>query len=443
MSDPQTIRPGATAHLATIDPVNPRQAAVADAPSGPQWTMWRQAPQPDTSLVRADSAVALTLANPRVLTATAPEPSVVRFIKRPGVAILSGLANLLRPLITAETQIKGGEWIPKLSPRQPMVWLVTHQTTLDFVNLFPLQRKIPGKPSFMIASRVLASKILSFVVKPFVFHLNRTSMGDGGGKHDAALQAANDSILARMRARFGWGGHVAIFPEGTTMTSGRIMKVKWRGFFSLIRVAQGDGTSKVIPTTPVGYTLDLLAGPRGRYLNFVNPGEPMVYEPSPQREGESSEAYEKREGEGFASKVHRRMLELSTVTASQLAGVYLSNKSTVSRDELLAFVHGKARDAAAAGYLVDEALLERKSCNKRFERLWKSLHREGYLQEGSAGQHLFDQERYGREKLNTKYEEHDPRRYKGYKQDNPLRYCANRLFQVMETDQRMRGIISA
>jgi hypothetical protein len=37
----------------------------------------------------------------------------------------------------------------------------------------------------------------------------------------------------------------------------------------------------------------------------------------------------------------------------------------------------------------------------------------------------------------------DPRRYKGYKQDNPLRYCANRLLQVMESDPRMRDLIGA
>ena len=443
MTDPQirATDPARTPVVADSTPAT--RTAVADTATGPKWVMHRAPPSSDTSALVVAPPAALVPTVSGVMTATAPEPFAARFIKRPVVALLAGLANLLRPIITAETQIKGGEWITKLSPRQPMVWLVTHQTTLDFVNLFPLQRKLPGKPSFMIASRVLASKVASFLVKPFVFHLNRTSMGEGGGKQDAAMQAANDSILARMRARFGWGGHVAIFPEGTAMTSGRIMKVKWRGFFSLIRVGQPDGTVKIVPTAPVGYTLDLLAGPRGRYLNFVNPGEPLVYEPSPQRAGESAEAYEKREGEAFASKVHARMLALSTVTASQLAGVYLMDKTAVSRGEVLAFLHGKAREAARAGYHVDDALLDPRTCGERIDYLWSNLKREGYITDAGNGMWTVVEERFGREQLNTKYGVDDPRRYRGYKQANPLRYCANRLIQVMESDSRLRELIAS
>ena len=410
--------------------------------------MRRAAPQPDSNaVVRATpAAVAPVISGPMI--ATKPEPWASKWVKRPAVAFFSMLFALWQKRITHEVHIKGGEWTQTLEPGRPLVWLATHQTSLDFVNLFPLQRRIPGKPDFKIAARTLKggafAKIGNWVMqKTICFQLHRTKMGEGGTEaQQAAMRAANAETMAAIRDRFGWGGHVLVFPEGTTMTNGRIVEVK-KGFMSLIRVPQADGTERVVSVAPVGYTLDLLAGPRGKYLNFINSGAPMTYTPVDPLPGESAEAYRRRDAEDFAGKVHARLLSLTTVTASQLAGVYLMDRTELSPDALFGFLHGKALAAAAAGYHVDDALLDLGACRERFEQLWKNLVREGYVNQGDDGRWCVNQERYRREKLNMKFEADNPYRYKGYKQDNPLRYCANRLLQVMESDSRMRDIVRA
>ncbi len=446
------------------------------ASASPVWSMRRGKTVGDSSaLVRFEPTTLAAV--PKIsglVTATKSEPFVSRYVKRPVVTALSGLSTIVKRRITAETQIQGGKWLAQLPKGQPLVWLMTHQTTLDFVNLFPLQQHIPGTPDLKIASRTfgcsLGGKLLSFFAKPFIFHLHRTSMGDGATKEQkealktmspaertaleaklaekkAALQAVNDVTMSEIRARFGWGGHVAMFPEGTTMTDGRVFKVK-KGFCSLIRVPQADGTEQIVPIAPVGYTLDLLAGPPGKYLNFVKIGEPIVYEPQAPLRGESAEAYRRRDGDALANLVHAKLLSLSTVTASQLAGVALLRKiesgtTELRPTELLAAIHRTARRASEAGYAVDAKLLDAEDCRARFTQLWANLEAQGYIRVDGKGRATIDAERLGREKLNADYDVDHPLRYNGYKQANPLRYCANRLLQVCAADERMRAITSA
>lgn len=429
-----------------------RAVLIPTASAKPGWVQQRGVAQPDANTIvpTAERAVA-----PRIdglMLATEREPFTSKWVKRPVVAALTFVMTLLQRRITSERQVAGGEWTQNLKIGQPLVWLATHQTSLDFVNLLPLQRVIPGNPSFKIASRVLkgglAAKIATFLIKPFVFHLNRTKMEKGVSPEEAArLTAENAETLAGIRDGFRWGQHVVLFPEGTTMTDGRIFEVK-KGFLQLSRVPQPGGGERIVKVAAIGYTLDPLACPPGKYLNFVNAGhDVLTYAPLTPRPGESAKDYAKRDATAFCSTVQKRLIAQSTVTASQLASVYVmgriaQNDLQMDYGPLHDFIRDKAKAAAAAGYHVDESLLTAEGCAGRCRLLWQNLIREGYVRDQSEG-FVIQAERMQREAINTDFEPNDPRRYKGYKQENPLRYCGNRLLQVMGHDPRMRAIIQS
>lgn len=437
-------RPAATLTSASVPSTSPAKSMAA------RWTM-QSAPAR-----AANDACELPARAPvirGVFEATEQPSWVSRWIRRPVLDAAATLAAAARYRITDGMQVTAPPWIDTLHPEQVFVWLSVHQTTLDFLNLLPLRQGLPVGIDMRIAARTFKGKVSAAlsraVVDPFLFHVHRTSMDEGGTPEERdAMRAANAKTMAEVRAGMKRRVHAVMFPEGTTMSDGRIGEVK-KGCLELVRMPREDGSFDVVPVAPIGFTIDMLAAPphqRGKhYLTFVNVREPIIYAPAKPWPGESAAAYAKRDAQLFVDRVRSELIAATTITTSQLTGVYLmreleQRRFDVHKPALARFIGERAQAMHRLGYDVDRALLTPEGVHERVEALWSNLRRLDYIDEDRNGVGVICRERLLREGFDERFPRTKARHFKPYKHTNPLRYCANRLLQLMEHDPRVGAL---
>ena len=162
--------------------------------------------------------------------------------KRALLCLYAGATALARPLFTEEIQVTGIENLEgKINSEQGALWLGKHDGRMDGLNLPPLWFQLPGLPSLRGVSRtdyikipshpVLSkylSSVLSWVMRNTIFHeVHRTSlMAELPTPEVESLRRQNRQTLLQLQTLYHQGIHIAIMPEGTTKTDGRISAIK-------------------------------------------------------------------------------------------------------------------------------------------------------------------------------------------------------------------------
>jgi len=340
--------------------------------------------------------------------------------------------------ITEEAQVHGAQNVLAATHKGPYLWLFRHECMHDAFNLAPLWKELPDLPPMLIASRTQHSpipfvrEIVGAVMHPVVFELHRVSMGEGKTEVEKeALRQENERRLNRVKASLRKGVHAAMFPEGTVKTNGRISKIR-AGCYNISHLQREDGGIDIIPAIPLGLTYDFMSGKQGFFgrksLVFINIGKPIVYAPVERNDGESYEAYIKRDIHAFTGRIRDDFISLSAITTAQLCSEQLLQKSIdqrydVSRESLSVVIAQKVEKLRSIeGLMIDEALLDSDLRNHRVRRCYRTLEEEGFIAQG---------------KINAERCLKEPSNLDGYYKENPVLFSANRLYEMMQYDQRI------
>jgi len=362
-----------------------------------------------------------------------------------GEVYISGLENLVE---------KDGSPLPG-----PALWLPKHEDWNDFVHLPMLWKKM-GKPAINGLSRSnyfpgnpSMSRLVSFLMTNTLFvEIDRTSTLESISEQEKeTMRQRNEKQLAILRDNYLRGIHVVIAPEGTSKSEGRISPIK-AGAYNLSHVVLEDKTVAVVPCVPIGNTYDFLAGPRDqsgkrKNLVFFRFGAHFIYRPVDSISGESENEYGKRDRTSFAQKVHDSFIELNTITASQLGCEYILSLAKTGTNGSSKLIHEmklkkvileRVTNLREVGGLVfDPALLSADTRAKRVRQLYLSLQRLGYI--SSSGE--IKTEIVLREPLLEDGSVDTERYKKNDKGGNILRYSANRLVEVAQSNAEVRAVL--
>lgn len=365
--------------------------------------------------------------------------------KRALFFMYASATTLFRPLVTEELQVQGIEKLEnKINNEKGALWLGKHDGKMDALNLPPLWFQFPGLPSFRgvsrtdyikIAAHPRASKYLSsalsWVMKQTIFYeVHRIKMlKDLTISEVEPLRAQNRTTIQQLRPLYLQGIHIAIMPEGTTKTDGRISEIK-NGAYDLYRPE--------VLCVPFGNTYDsmsashnIFGGPRD--LVFVNFGMPFYYKPVPRQEYEPEAQYQRRDKTQFCQKIRNCFMNLNTITTAQLAGEYLLAIAKQGERKCTAYdvekVISQRVDALRqiGSIIIDRALLDNFSREKRVRYFYESLQENGYV--GRDGIICA-------EKIFL-----TPESKEMYKKQNPLRYMANRLIGIAEERPQIKEVL--
>ena len=234
------------------------------------------------------------------------------------------------------------------------------------------------------------------------------------------MRERNERQLERIRRNYEQGIHIALAPEGTTKSNGRISPIK-SGAYNVSHIAHGDRLD-IVPCVPVGNTYDFLSA--NRPLVFLRIGRPFYYEPAPRKEEESDQEYKEKDIALFAERIRLDLLNLNTITAAQIGCFYILNSVEQDLSPNLSWSVFKRAVEAVVGGLhdfdssLDSALLKKESRTKRIEKLYHRLRRDGYI--------------IHTQRIDVQRVLQEPTYLAAYKKQNILRYTANRLREMAE-----------
>ncbi len=356
--------------------------------------------------------------------------------KRTMLGLYAGITALTRPLFTEETQVTGIDNLEgKVNSKWGALWLGKHDAMMDGLNLPPLWFQLPGLPSLRGVSRTEYIKIsthptlsrylssaLSWVMRNTIFHeVHRTSlMADLPRPEVAGLREQNKRTILQLQNLYRQGIHIAIMPEGTTKTDGRISAIK-SGAYDL---CQPD-----VQIIPFGNTYDFMSGDKNifghpRDLVFVNFGMPFYYQHVAREHREPDLTYRARDKANFCRLIQDQFMDLNTLTTSQLAGEYVvhlaaQGEKRFTRRDLERVVSQRVNAfRQMKNVVIDRALLDSLTAQRRMDCFYQALQERGYMD--------------GDGTIRAEKALLVPDDIKVYKRQNPLRYMTNRLIGIAE-----------
>ncbi len=308
----------------------------------------------------------------------------------------------------------------------PALWIPKHESWMDMHTLSALWDKM-GTPLINGVSRSdyfpnspIKSFLTSLLMRQTLFlEVERVGMSDASEKEKEKMQARNRKQAKRIQQYYQKGIHMAVLPEGTTKTDGRIAKIKSLAYnVSHVTI---DGKTYVVPCVPVGNTIDFMASNKPSV--FFNIGVPFYYQKvSDDVKGDIAT---------FASTVKNAFMDLNTVTISQLGGVYL-RKLAMSKKEFMQIgpfeetIEQQAKKLNDAGYKVDPFLLDTSGRTYQVLGFYNKAIKIGYINRNGQ---------LNRTKILSTPNSRD------FKQENMLLYCANRLFGIAEERKEVDRIL--
>ncbi|MFH1315935.1 MAG: 1-acyl-sn-glycerol-3-phosphate acyltransferase [Candidatus Woesearchaeota archaeon] len=277
--------------------------------------------------------------------------------------------------------------------RGPFLWALKHESWFDALDLIPEIHNVPETIRMKVIVRDnyfknrLYNSLMNFAAKPYGIVVKRTGQ-DGQYLSDEErerLTRHNIRSIGTVLYRLMKGDNIFFLPEGTTRNNGTFIPLKsglWRASHHVF-----DGKLYVANCVPVGNTYDFMAGVGDKHQVFINIGEIFHYEPV-EFEGESSEAYRKKDKLYFAERLREKLVELHTFTTSQLGGLYIralieKGKDKFSKEELYQAMVKMTEELQGRehGYKLffDPDLLNSEKRFYRFERLFSRMIETGYV----------------------------------------------------------------
>lgn len=362
----------------------------------------------------------------------------------------SSISWLIRNYTTEHFSIDGLEDVFNKEDgiKPPYLLLVQHTTWFDFSNIFPVWFSFPAGHHFTALTRKDYFPKIP-VVNAFVNGLaSAVSLPVYGISSEKAASAEeiekrnvlNKEVQEQVIAAYAKGISVALAPEGTSKGNGRISPIRSGAYhYSYFVTEEGLFT---VPCVPIGVTYDFLSGKgkegKRKQRVFARVGQPFMYAPVSRIEGEAAIAYQHRDKEAFNQCIRDAFIDLNTITAAQLASVFIYDKlkrgqRTTTFGEFQEKIHYMTENLVTVpGICVDPILLDQEQCGERLFSLYHALIKEGYLAPTNFGHHSICQSRALRE----------PSSLAIFKKENMLLHTYNKIAEMMEQRDAIRDAIA-
>ncbi|MBI5073075.1 hypothetical protein HZA99_04615 [Candidatus Woesearchaeota archaeon] len=387
-----------------------------------------------------------------------PTPLKDRLFRSSVFCAFAGVSWLIREHTAEHFSLKGFEEV--FNPEQgeqgeqgeegikpPYLILLQHTTWYDFSNMLPVWFQFPSGHTFnAVTRRDYFPKIppLNALVNGLAGAVSLPVYGMSSGKADSPEEREkrsrmNREVQEQVIAAYAKGISISLAPEGTSKGNGRISPIK-AGAYHYSHFTTADGAAYAVPCVPIGVTYDFLSGKekngKRKQRVFARIGQPFMYSPVPRREREEPKAYEHRDKEAFNRKTRDAYIDLNTITAAQLASIFIYDKlergqrTTTVGEFQIGIQDMVANLAEMPDVYLDQFLLDKEERKERLFLLYHALIQEGYLAPTSYGQHSICQSRAEQEPpLAT------------FKKENILLHTYNKIAEVMEERAEIREAI--
>src|SRR3989338_10104239 len=273
----------------------------------------------------------------------------------------------------------------------PYLFLGQHVAWDDFVNIPPIWSMFPEKTLFTGPARndymrevlnnhptwgVVGDRVVNPLLGLLFFPIYRTwTVKDSSPEELQKMQDHNRTSLEQVVCAYQKGINIAMMPEGTSKTDGRIAKIRSGAYI------YATGTEIKPWCIHFGNTYDYFAGDKPHV--FVRFGVPYKHEAIPIQEGEAPDEYRKRDMAVFNGRIREEFLDLSTITATQLvaAVVYdMRDRKYLLNKFGLAVVVGKLVEGLRDRQVfVDPALSNFDKVQQRVDGIIDTLEAEKYI----------------------------------------------------------------
>ena len=343
------------------------------------------------------------------------------------------LAKLLRPIWCENVFVNGLENID--STKKPILFILNHRGYYDILDLLPVWSEISNPPAISIVGRENYTKIkpLDFLfnsyVSPVLSSIKIIST-DNLYDSDKEQREHNEKRMIQVQEFMENGSCSAILPEGTSRTNGAINNLKKWGVWRLSHKREKGDVKYIVNLLPVGNTSELMLSKWNRHFTYANVGKEFHYFPIEFLEGENLDEYFKRDMDNFSSIVKNKLIELQTITMSQIGGLYLMKMfkqvgNLFVKDRFFQVInesYNRLNEIADNRPLfLDNNFLNEFETREMFERYFSNLEKQEYISSFDDVLHQINVERF--------YEIPDNSHYK---KENSQRYMVNVLLDIVK-----------
>ncbi len=375
-------------------------------------------------------------------------PFGTRLFRSSVLSAFGAISSVVRSFTSEHFSVEGFDetFVQEGAVKPPYLLLVQHTTWYDFSNIFPLWFAFPEGHIFNAVTRrdyfpkiptlnAITNALASAVSLP-VYGVSSTGT-DSAHERERRMRI-NKEVEQQVIAAYAKGISVALAPEGTTKGNGAISRIR-AGAYHYSHFAE-DEIRYSIPCVPLGVTYDFLSGKerngKRKQRVFARVGQPFFYTPVSEVEGEGVVAYQHRDKEAFNQQIKDAYIDLNTITAAQLASVFIYEKlekreRTTTFGEFQAKIHYMAQNAQEIfGIGMDPLLLDESERGARLFSLYHALIKEGYFAPANNGHHSICESRAQREPDIAVF-----------KKENVLLHTYNKIAEVMEERPQIRDAI--
>jgi len=349
-------------------------------------------------------------------------------------------------LLRHRIRLNGKEHLSEVPPQ--VVFTVTHDSYYEIPSLSKVYFSLKPRPVFTVMAKrdFLSGKYLSTnyaknnsFLRSILILLDKTGLPkafltkmrlitiprpfiEGFEKKKQEIKTEISDQMDHFKNKIANGFSTLIFPEGTTWGYGGLKKLR-SAVYQLVDSSYTYYKKKVY-VLPINVKVDKLV--RGAKDIFINVGMPEFIEKSK---------------EEFNNKLQQILLQLHTITFSQLAAYYFKKLTTI-RDQLhdnivitrehlcthlqtiVERAHALAEDRILPS--LDPLLVDRKYLNEKIERFIRYCVKKKYVRkvyiEGRGKAYALN-----RERILSQYPAHI------FRKQNPLAYHANELVSLGES----------
>ncbi|PIN94893.1 hypothetical protein COU53_01925 [Candidatus Pacearchaeota archaeon CG10_big_fil_rev_8_21_14_0_10_30_48] len=354
------------------------------------------------------------------------------------------LVKLLRPIWCENVFVNGLENIN--STKKPILFILNHRGYYDILDLLPVWSEISNPPAISIVGRDNYTKIKSLdflfnsYISPVLSSIKRIST-DNLYDSDKEQREHNEKRMIQVQEFMENGSCSAILPEGTSRTNGAINNLKKWGVWRLSHKREKGDVKYIVNLLPVGNTSELMLSKWNRHLTYANVGKEFHYAPSEFFEGETLDEYFKRDMNNFSSIVKNKLIELQTITMSQIGGLYLTKifnqvGDLFGKDGLSRAInesYNRLNEIADNRSLfLDNNFLNEFETREMFERYFSNLKKQEYISSFDDVLHQIN--------INHFFEIPDNSHYK---KENPQRYMINGLLDIAKNRPAVKRSLEA
>jgi len=325
----------------------------------------------------------------------------------------------------------------------PYLFLGQHVAWDDFVNIPSIWVMFPEKILFTGPSRndyikellpkhptvsAVGDGVINALLGLLFFPVYRTwTVKDPSAEELQKMQEHNKASLEHVVRAYQKGINIAIMPEGTSKTDGRIARIRSGAY------TYATSTELKPWCIPFGNTYDYFAGKKPHV--FVRFGEPYQHVQVPREGEESDEEYKKRDMSVFNGRIKSAFIDLNTITATQLTAAVLYHALAEEKDlklsELLSLVEDLAEEYNTRHVFTAPRLDNFHEVYQPMERLLTALVAQGYVTVDST-HHIH---------INRERALYEPKRVESYKKGNLLLYQYHKFREVAEARPQVAAVL--